>query len=62
MSEKNSFLIGQLLIEEGLINAEQLEAGLKEQKKTGDFLCTALVRLGFVKEDKVFGILSRQWS
>lgn len=42
MSVKDSLLIGQLLIEEGIITSEQLEAGLKEQKKTGDFICQAL--------------------
>lgn len=33
MSVKNNFLIGQKLIDEGVITAQQLEAGLREQKK-----------------------------
>ena len=51
MATKDSILIGQILIDEGLITAEQLEAGLREQKKSGDFICTALVKLGFVPEE-----------
>ncbi len=60
MSVKNNFLIGQKLIDEGLITAEQLESGLREQKKTGDFICTTLLKLGFASEEKLFGVLSRQ--
>jgi type II secretion system protein E len=51
--------IGQILIDEGLITADQLEAGLREQKKTGTFICTTLVKLGFVSEEKAFQVLSR---
>ncbi|MFA4888420.1 MAG: GspE/PulE family protein [Candidatus Omnitrophota bacterium] len=60
MANRNNILIGQMLEGEGLISPEQLEAGLKEQKKTGELLCTALVRLGFISEEKVFLSLSRQ--
>ena len=42
MRTADSILIGQMLIEEGIITPEQLEAGLNEQKKTFDFICTAL--------------------
>jgi type II secretion system protein E len=49
-----------MLIEEGLITSEQLEAGLKEQKNSGDFICQALVKLGFVTEERVFAVLSRK--
>jgi len=60
LANRNNILIGQMLEGEGLISPEQLEAGLKEQKKTGELLCTALVRLGFISEEKVFLSLSRQ--
>jgi type II secretion system protein E len=59
MPAKDDILIGAMLIEEGLISAEQLEAGLREQKKTGDFICTTLVKLGFAPQDKIFSVLSR---
>ena len=43
-----------------LIKPEELERGLQEQKKTKDFICTILVRLGLVTQEKVFSVLSRQ--
>jgi type II secretion system protein E len=60
MPRKDDILIGQMLIDEGVITPEQLEAGLNEQEKTGEFICTALVKLGFASEEKVFNILSKQ--
>lgn len=60
MATKDSVLIGSMLIEESLITPGQLDIGLKEQKKTGDFICATLVRLGFVPEEKIFRVLSRQ--
>jgi type II secretion system protein E len=56
---KNNIFIGQLLIEKGIISPEQLDIGLKEQKISGDFICSTLVKLGFASEDKVFGALSQ---
>ncbi|MFA4843033.1 MAG: ATPase, T2SS/T4P/T4SS family, partial [Candidatus Omnitrophota bacterium] len=48
-----------MLIEEGVISPEQLEAGLREQKNTGSFICATLVKLGFAPEEKIFSVLSR---
>jgi len=53
-------LLGEMLIQKGLINSEQLDAALAEQKKTGEFLGTILVKLGFLKEDEFFPVLSEQ--
>lgn len=60
MQIKDSILIGQKLVDEGIITPEQLDIGLKDQKITGDFICTVIVRLGFASEEKVFSMLSRQ--
>jgi len=60
MFTRNAIHIGQLLIDEGVITSDQLEAGLKEQKKTGEFICTILMKMGFASEDSVFTVLSRQ--
>ncbi|MDD5465948.1 MAG: GspE/PulE family protein [Candidatus Omnitrophica bacterium] len=60
MPQKNDILIGQLLISKGIITPEQLEEGLREQKKTYHFICTILVRLGFATQEKVLAILSEQ--
>ncbi len=60
MPGQDNILIGQILIEEGVISADQLEKGLMERQKTGDFLCTTLVKLGFASEERVFSVLARQ--
>ncbi len=60
MPIRDNILIGQVLIDIGLITYEQLEKGLVEQKKTGDFICTTLVKLGFSSEEKIFNVLSKQ--
>lgn len=60
MPLRDNILIGQMLIDEHIISPEQLEIGLREQKKTKEFICSALVRLGFTSEDNIFSILSKQ--
>ena len=41
-------LLGEVLLEEGIIDAQQLELGLQEQKRTRELLGNVLVRLGMV--------------
>src|SRR3990167_9123100 len=43
--------IGELLIEKGIINRDQLEIALGEQKRTKEPLGRILLRLGFVEND-----------
>jgi len=59
MPEEN-LLLGQILIRKGLITKEQLQAALKEQKKTGEFLGSVLTKLGFTTEEKLIPVLSDQ--
>jgi hypothetical protein len=58
--QNNDVYIGQLLVNEGIINQEDLIRGLEEQKKRRDYLCSTLVNMGFATEEKVFSILSLQ--
>jgi len=60
MSKKSDILIGEVLVDKGIITAEQLDAGLKEQKKTGELICTVLAKSGFASEEEIFGVLSTQ--
>lgn len=60
MPQKNDILIGQLLINKGMITPEQLQEGLREQEKTCHFICTILVKLGFLTQEKVLTVLSEQ--
>jgi type IV pilus assembly protein PilB len=54
--------LGDRLVAEGLITAEQLQRGLAAQKGTRDKLGGILVRMGSLTEDKLLGFLSRQYN
>ena len=60
MAKASGILMGQVLIEAGIITSEQLDTALREQKKTEELLCTCIVRLGFAKEKDVFSVLSQK--
>jgi type IV pilus assembly protein PilB len=52
--------LGDLLVAEGLINADQLDAALEEQKRTGEKIGTALVASRAITEDQLVEFLARQ--
>lgn len=52
--------LGELLIEENLINPEQLEKGLNESKKLGEPLGKILLKRGYLSEDQLGKVLSIQ--
>lgn len=60
MLRQDNVLIGQILVDEGVITPEQLDVSLKEQKKTNSLICTTIIRLGYASEERVFSLLSRQ--
>lgn len=51
--------LGQLIVAEGWISQEQLTGALVEQRRTGERLGAALVRLGLITEDQHVQMLSR---
>ncbi|HWP91417.1 MAG TPA: hypothetical protein VNN20_04370 [Thermodesulfobacteriota bacterium] len=59
MSKK---LLGELLIEAGLINKEKLNHALKLQKEQGGKFGQILVRLGYISMDSLVDFLSKQHS
>jgi general secretion pathway protein E len=52
--------IGQILLSQGKVTEEQLDAALREHYKNGDRVGTALVKLGYVTEDDVQRALADQ--
>ncbi|HEV8437034.1 MAG TPA: type IV-A pilus assembly ATPase PilB [Methylomirabilota bacterium] len=54
--------LGDRLVAEGLITAEQLQRALSAQKGTRDKLGGILVRMGFLTEDKLLAFLSQQYN
>ncbi len=54
--------LGEILIKESLITAEQLRQALEHQKASGGRLGTCLMKLGFISDDEITGVLSRQYG
>jgi MSHA biogenesis protein MshE len=57
---KKKIRLGDLLVEHGLITNDQLMQALAEQKSSGQKLGRVLMDKGYVKEDKVLELVSRQ--
>jgi len=60
MPIKRTILLGERLIGKGLISRRELDKGLKEHEKTGQFLGTTLARLGFISEEELYPVLAEQ--
>ena len=54
--------IGELLLKEKRITPEQLQEALNYQKANGGKLGVNLVKLGFVKDEEITALLSRQYG
>jgi type IV pilus assembly protein PilB len=54
--------IGELLLKEKLITAEQLQQALTQQKANGGKLGLNLVKMGFVKDEQITALLSKQYG
>jgi type IV pilus assembly protein PilB len=54
--------LGEILIKESLITSEQLNQALQYQKQHGGRLGSCLMKLGFVSDDEITGVLSRQYG
>src|SRR5881398_3237577 len=54
--------LGDLLVREKIISAEQLTQALGKQKETGSRLGSVLVKLGFLNDEEVTNFLSRQYG
>src|SRR3989338_4293086 len=54
-------ILGHILIDNGIITIDQLEIGLREQKRAGDRLGQTLLSYGFIRdEDTLHRILAEQ--
>jgi len=54
--------LGEILIKESLITPDQLKQALEHQKSNGGRLGNSLVKLGFLGDDEVTAVLSRQYG
>jgi len=60
MLKEKYLRLGELLIKEGLISAEQLEKAVKVQRQEGGRLGEILVKMGMIEEDKLVAVLGKQ--
>jgi len=61
-SQPVSRRLGDLLVREGLINQEQLQRALADQKGNNEKLGSILVRLSIINEDQLIDFLSKQYG
>jgi type IV pilus assembly protein PilB len=54
--------IGELLVKENFITADQLEVALKHQRQNGGRLGSILINLGFVDDDDITTLLSKKYG
>src|SRR5256714_9814371 len=54
--------IGELLLKEKRITADQLQQALNQQKANGGKLGYNLVKMGFVKDEEITALLSKQYG
>jgi type IV pilus assembly protein PilB len=54
--------LGELLLKENLVSPQQLQEALGHQKQNGGKLGKAFVSLGFVKDEEITSLLSRQYG
>lgn len=54
--------LGELLLERGVINEEQLNKALKAQKERGGLIGQVLVMLGYAKEEEIAQALTVQYG
>jgi len=52
--------IGEILVEKKLLTPEELNRALLEHKKTGEFLGSALIKMGYISEEKLLQSLAEQ--
>jgi type IV pilus assembly protein PilB len=53
--------LGNILLREGLISQDQLDGALRDARASGTRLGYALIKLGFIKEEELTRMLSRQY-
>ncbi len=54
--------LGDIIVERGLITAEQLDEALAAQRESGAKLGEVLVELGFLTRVALAGVISEQWD
>ena len=54
--------VGELLVKTGVIEQDQFDTALETHKSEGGFIGTILVNKGFISEDDLVDLLSKQYG
>ncbi|MFQ6082242.1 MAG: type IV-A pilus assembly ATPase PilB [Candidatus Aminicenantia bacterium] len=54
--------LGEILLKEKLVNSDQLKEAIEYQKKNGGKLGSAMIKLGFISEEELANVLSKQYG
>src|SRR6202008_200400 len=57
-----SVRLGEILVKESLITQDQLQKALEFQRSNGGKLGSCLTKMGFITDDDITGVLSRQYG
>jgi MSHA biogenesis protein MshE len=60
MGKPEKIRLGEVLLQQGLLNEDQLQAALAEQKRSGRKLGRVFIDSGYLTEDQIAGALARQ--
>nr|BFD67414.1 type IV-A pilus assembly ATPase PilB [Bdellovibrio sp. HAGR004] len=58
----SSLKIGEILVKQGLLKPDQLQAAMEEQKKSGSRLTTSIIQLGFLKENQILRAVEKHFA
>ena len=60
MAKAKNMLIGEMLLEEGIITKEQLKDALEEQKRTGTKIGEILIKMRYISKEILWTFLGYQ--
>src|SRR5580704_14708447 len=61
-SARMSVRLGEILVKESLITQDQLQKALEFQRSNGGKLGSCLTKMGYITDDDITGVLSRQYG
>ncbi|UXR64018.1 type IV-A pilus assembly ATPase PilB [Bdellovibrio bacteriovorus] len=58
----SSLKIGEILVKQGLLKPDQLQAAMEEQKKTGQRLTNSIIQLGYLKDNQILRAVEKHFA
>ena len=58
----SSIKVGEILVKQGLLKAEQLAQAIEESKKSGNRVTSTILNLGFLKDDQILRAMEKHYG